>query len=115
MANAGITSHRPTSDSLYDRACQLFPGGGNSPLRASKARGAKPVFLHSGSGAHVQDVDGNRYLDFVGSWGPLIFGHADPDIVAAIVAAASSGTSFGASTQREIDLAERIRLAVPSL
>jgi len=115
MANAGITSHRPTSQSLYDRACQLFPGGVNSPVRSFKAVGGTPVFIHSGSGAHVQDIDGNRYLDFVGSWGPLIFGHADPDVVAAIVAAASSGTSFGASTLREIDLAERIRLAVPSI
>jgi glutamate-1-semialdehyde 2,1-aminomutase len=115
MANAGITSHRPTSEALYDRACQLFPGGVNSPVRAFKAVGGTPVFLHSGSGAHVQDIDGNRYLDFVCSWGPLIFGHADPDVVAAIVAAASSGTSFGASTLREIDLAERIRLAVPSI
>jgi glutamate-1-semialdehyde 2,1-aminomutase len=115
MANDGITSHRPASQSLYERACQLFPGGVNSPVRAFKAVGGTPVFLHSGSGAHVQDVDGNRYLDFVGSWGPLIFGHADPDIVAAIVAAASSGTSFGASTPREIDLAERIRLSMPSL
>ena len=105
----------PTSESLYDRACQLFPGGVNSPVRAFKAVGGKPVFLHSGRGAHIQDVDGNRYLDFVGSWGPLIFGHADPDIIAAIVAAASSGTTFGAPTLREIDLAERIRLAVPSL
>jgi len=115
MANAGITSHRPTSESLYDRACQLFPGGVNSPVRAFKGVGGKPVFIHSGSGAHVQDVDGNRYLDFCGSWGPLIFGHADPDIIAAIVAAASSGTTFGASTLREIDLAERLRLAVPSI
>jgi glutamate-1-semialdehyde 2,1-aminomutase len=115
MANDGITSHRPASQSLFDRACQLFPGGVNSPVRAFKGVGGIPVFLHSGSGAHVQDVDGNRYLDFVCSWGPLIFGHADPDVVAAITAAASSGTSFGASTPREIDLAERIRLAVPSL
>jgi glutamate-1-semialdehyde 2,1-aminomutase len=115
MANTGVTSHRPTSESLYDRACQLFPGGVNSPVRAFKAVGGKPVFIHSGSGAYLQDVDGNRYLDFVGSWGPLIFGHADPDIVAAIIAAASSGTTFGASTQREIDLAERIRMAMPSL
>jgi len=115
MANAGITSHRPTSESLFERACQLFPGGVNSPVRAFKGVGGKPVFLHSGSGAHLQDVDGNRYLDFCGSWGPLIFGHADPDIIAAIVAAASSGTTFGASTLREIDLAERIRLAVPSI
>jgi len=115
MANAGITSHRPTSESLYERACQLFPGGVNSPVRAFKGVGGKPVFLHSGSGAHVQDVDGNRYLDFCGSWGPLLFGHADPDIIAAIVAAASSGTTFGAPTLREIDLAERLRLAVPSI
>jgi len=115
MANAGITSHRPTSESLFERACQLFPGGVNSPVRAFKGVGGNPVFLHSGSGAHLQDVDGNRYLDFCGSWGPLLFGHADPDIIAAIVAAASSGTTFGASTLREIDLAERIRLAVPSI
>jgi glutamate-1-semialdehyde 2,1-aminomutase len=115
MANAGITSHRPTSESLFERACQLFPGGVNSPVRAFKGVGGKPVFLHSGSGAHVQDVDGNRYLDFCGSWGPLLFGHADPDIIAAIVAAASSGTTFGASTLREIDLAERIRMAVTSI
>lgn len=115
MANDGIASHRPTSQGLFERACQLFPGGVNSPVRAFKAVGGSPVFLHSGQGARVQDVDGNTYLDFVGSWGPLIFGHADPDIIAAIVAAASSGTSFGASTPREIDLAERIRLAMPSL
>lgn len=115
MANDGITSHRPASQSLFERACQLFPGGVNSPVRAFKAVGGTPVFIHSGLGAYVQDVDGNRYLDFVGSWGPLIFGHADPDIIAAIVAAASSGTSFGASTSREIDLAERIRLALPSI
>ena len=115
MANAGITSNRPNSESLFERACQLFPGGVNSPVRAFKGVGGKPVFLHSGSGAHVQDVDGNRYLDFCGSWGPLLFGHADPDIIAAIVAAASSGTTFGASTLREIDLAERLRLAVPSI
>ena len=115
MANDGITSHRPASQSLFDRARQLFPGGVNSPVRAFKAVGGTPVFIHSGSGAYIQDVDGNRYLDLVGSWGPLIFGHADPDIIAAIVAAASSGTTFGASTTREIDLAERIRLAMPNI
>lgn len=115
MANDGITSHRPVSQSLFDRARQLFPGGVNSPVRAFKAVGGTPVFIHSGSGAYIQDVDGNRYLDLVGSWGPLIFGHADSDIIAAIVAAASSGTSFGASTTKEIDLAERIRLAMPSI
>jgi len=115
VANDGITSHRPTSASLYERARELFPGGVNSPVRAFNAVGGRPVFLHSGAGAYVQDVDGNRYLDFVGSWGPLIFGHADPDVVAAVLAAAASGTSFGASTAREIDLGERIREAVPSI
>jgi glutamate-1-semialdehyde 2,1-aminomutase len=115
MANEGITSHRPASQSLFERARQLFPGGVNSPVRAFKAVGGTPVFIHSGSGAYIQDVDGNRYLDLVGSWGPLIFGHADSDIIAALVAAASSGTTFGASTTREIDLAERIRLAMPSI
>src|ERR1700690_4131767 len=115
MANDGIASHRPVSQSLFERASQLFPGGVNSPVRAFKAVGGTPVFLHSGQGAFVQDVDGNRYLDFVGSWGPLIFGHADPDVVAAIVAAASSGTSFGASTAREIDLGGGIRLGGPPI
>jgi glutamate-1-semialdehyde 2,1-aminomutase len=115
MAKDGISSHRPISEALFAQACRLFPGGVNSPVRAFKAVGGNPVFIHSGSGAHIQDVDGNRYLDFLGSWGPLIFGHADPDIVAAILAAASSGTSFGASTAREIDLAERIRSVVPSI
>jgi glutamate-1-semialdehyde 2,1-aminomutase len=115
MAKDGISSHRPISEALFAQACRLFPGGVNSPVRAFKAVGGSPVFVHSGSGAHIQDVDGNRYLDFLGSWGPLIFGHADPDIVSAILAAASSGTSFGASTAREIDLAERIRSAVPSI
>src|ERR1051326_2957897 len=110
-----MSIERPTSDSLYERACQLFPGGVNSPVRAFKAVGGHPVFIHSGQGAYVQDVDGHRYVDFVGSWGPLIFGHADADIIAAIVAAASSGTTFGASTLREVQLAERIRLVMPSM
>jgi glutamate-1-semialdehyde 2,1-aminomutase len=115
MGNGGNTSHRPASAALYERARRLFPGGVSSPVRAFHGVGGSPVFLHSGAGAHVQDADGNRYLDFVGSWGPLIFGHADPDIVAAVLAAASSGTSFGASTAREVELGERIRQAVPSV
>ena len=103
------------SDSLFKRALELFPGGVNSPVRAFKAVGGTPVFLARGQGARVWDADGNSYLDFLGSWGPLILGHADPDVVAAIEAAARQGTSFGASTEREVLLGEAIRAAVPSM
>lgn len=103
------------SEQLFARAKALFPGGVNSPVRAFGAVGGTPVFLASGQGAQVWDADGNRYLDFLGSWGPLILGHADPDIVAAIEAAARQGTSFGASTEREVLLGEAIRQAMPSM
>jgi glutamate-1-semialdehyde 2,1-aminomutase len=87
----------------------------NSPVRAFTAVGGTPVFLARGQGARVWDADGNSYLDFLGSWGPLILGHADPDVLAAIEAAAREGTSFGASTEREVLLGEAIRAAVPSM
>jgi glutamate-1-semialdehyde 2,1-aminomutase len=103
------------SEQLFARAKALFPGGVNSPVRAFGAVGGTPVFLASGQGAQVWDADGNRYLDFLGSWGPLILGHADPDIIAAIEAAARQGTSFGASTEREVLLGEAIRQAMPSM
>jgi glutamate-1-semialdehyde 2,1-aminomutase len=110
-----MTRERPASSALYERARGLFPGGVNSPVRAFKAVGGTPVFLARGKGAHVWDADGNRYLDFLGSWGPLILGHADPDVLAAIQAAAEEGTTFGASTEREVQLGEEIRRAVPSM
>jgi glutamate-1-semialdehyde 2,1-aminomutase len=103
------------SERLYERARALFPGGVNSPVRAFKAVGGTPVFLARGQGQYVWDADGKRYLDFLGSWGPLILGHADPDVQAAIVAAAADGTSFGASTEREVLLGEEIRRAMPGL
>ena len=103
------------SEALFARAQELFPGGVNSPVRAFKAVGGTPVFLARGQGARVWDADGNSYLDFLGSWGPLILGHAHPDVVAAIQAAAREGTSFGASTEREVLLGEAIRAAVPSM
>jgi glutamate-1-semialdehyde 2,1-aminomutase len=106
---------RERSTALYERARGLFPGGVNSPVRAFKAVGGTPVFLARGKGAHVWDADGNRYLDFLGSWGPLILGHADPDVLSAIQAAAEDGTTFGASTEREVLLGEEIRRAVPSM
>lgn len=103
------------SQALFERARQAFPGGVNSPVRAFKAVGGTPLFLARGEGAYVWDADGNRYLDFLGSWGPLVLGHADPDVVGAIAEAARHGTTFGASTEREVALAEEIRGAMPSL
>jgi glutamate-1-semialdehyde 2,1-aminomutase len=103
------------SQQLFDRACGLFPGGVNSPVRAFKAVGGTPVFLARGEGAYVYDADGNRYVDFLGSWGPLILGHAPPSVVAAIAAAAQDGTTFGASTEREVQLGEAIRTLFPSM
>jgi len=103
------------SAQLFERACGLFPGGVNSPVRAFKAVGGTPVFLARGEGAFVWDADGNRYTDFLGSWGPLILGHGNPQIVAAIAGAAAQGTTFGASTEREIQLGEAIRTLFPSM
>ena len=103
------------SKQLFAQACDLFPGGVNSPVRAFKAVGGTPIFLARGEGAFVWDADGNRYTDFLGSWGPLILGHSHPAVVAAIAAAAREGTTFGASTEREIELGQAIRAAFPSM
>lgn len=103
------------SRQLFDKACGLFPGGVNSPVRAFKAVGGTPVFLARGEGAYVYDADGNRYVDFLGSWGPLILGHANAAVVAAIADAAKDGTTFGASTEREVQLGEAIRALFPSM
>src|SRR5579872_5124437 len=114
MANEG-TPKRVASEGMFIRANQVFPGGVNSPVRAFKAVGGTPVFIHSGVGPYINDVDGNRYIDFVGSWGALILGHADPDVVAAVVHAAANGTTFGAPTAREVELGELIRFMMPAL
>ncbi len=101
---------------LYRRALELIPGGVNSPVRAMKAVGLdEPLFVARGEGAYLEDVEGNRYLDWVLSWGPLVFGHADPETVEAVRAAALAGTSFGAPTEREVELAAEIVDAVPSV
>jgi glutamate-1-semialdehyde 2,1-aminomutase len=106
----------PTRSELYSRALDLVPGGVNSPVRAMRAVGVdEPLFVRSGDGAYVEDVDGNRYLDWVMSWGPLLFGHADPSTVAAVRDAAERGTSFGAATEAEVELAAAIVDAVPSV
>ncbi len=101
---------------LFRRASQVIPGGVNSPVRAWGAVGAgEPFFVARGEGAYLWDPDGNRYLDWVLSWGPLVFGHADPEIVEAVQEAAADGTTFGAPTEREVALAEEIVDAVPSV
>jgi glutamate-1-semialdehyde 2,1-aminomutase len=105
-----------TRSELYRRALELIPGGVNSPVRAMRAVGLdEPVFMARGEGAEIEDVDGRRYIDWVMSWGPLIFGHADPDVVAAVTEAAARGTSFGAPTEAEVELAAEIVDAVPSI
>jgi glutamate-1-semialdehyde 2,1-aminomutase len=101
---------------LWRRATRLIPGGVNSPVRAMRAVGLdEPVFVRSGSGSTLEDVNGGRYVDWVMSWGPLLFGHADEETLAAIEAAARRGTTFGAPTEAEVDLAAEIVDAVPSV
>jgi glutamate-1-semialdehyde 2,1-aminomutase len=105
-----------TRSDLYKRALELIPGGVNSPVRAMKAVGLdEPFFVASGDGAYLVDVEGNRYLDWVLSWGPLLFGHADPETVEAVREAALRGTTFGATTEAEVELAAEIADAVPSI
>jgi glutamate-1-semialdehyde 2,1-aminomutase len=103
------------SRELQKKAEQLIPGGVNSPVRAFRSVGGDPPFLVRGEGAYVWDADGNRYIDYVGSWGPLILGHASPEVVEAIVAAARNGTSFGASTPAEAELAALVAEAFPAV
>ena len=101
---------------LRRRASQLIPGGVNSPVRAMRAVGLdEPIFIARGEGGVIEDVDGNRYVDWVQSWGPLIFGHADPETLHAVHAAADRGTTFGAPTEAEVELAAEIVDAVPSV
>lgn len=100
---------------LYGRALRVLPGGVNSPVRAMRQIGREPIFIERGEGAELIDVDGNRYLDWVGSWGPLVLGHADPDVVAAVADAATRGTSYGAATAAEVELAEEVAGRIPSV
>src|SRR5438128_9051436 len=96
------------SEELFNRAQQVIPGGVNSPVRAFRSVGGKPLFIQRGEGSHIWDADGNEYIDYIGSWGPLILGHRAPEIVQALGGALEIGTSFGAPTEREVDLAELI-------
>ena len=107
---------KPTrSKQLFDRASQILPGGVDSPVRAFKAVGGAPLFMRRGSGATIEDVDGNRFVDYVMSWGPLIHGHAPRGLIRAIAATARLGTSFGAPSPLEHELGERVRELVPSM
>ena len=104
------------SADLFARAQALIPGGVNSPVRAMRAVGLdEPLFMRRGEGAYIEDVNGNRYIDWVLSWGPLLFGHADPTTLAAVADALARGTTFGAPTESEVDLAAEIVDAVPSV
>src|SRR5256712_5248853 len=103
------------SKRLFEAATRLIPGGVNSPVRAFKGVGGEPFFVARGEGARIWDVDGRSYLDFLGSWGPLVLGHAPKTVVEAIGEAARRGTSFGAPTPLEVEMAEAITAAYPSI
>lgn len=103
------------SQALLERALQVIPGGVNSPVRAFRGVGGTPRFIERGEGSRIYDADGNEYIDYVGSWGPLLLGHRHPAILNALQTALEAGTSFGAPTEREILMAERIRQAMPSM
>lgn len=103
------------SSALFAKAQQVIPGGVNSPARAFRAVGREPVFITRGDGCRIWDVDGNEYIDFVGSWGPLLLGHRHPSVVAALRDVLELGTSFGAPTEAEVELAELIAKVVPSI
>jgi glutamate-1-semialdehyde 2,1-aminomutase len=107
--------NRSRSAQLFAAAKEIIPGGVNSPVRAFKSVGADPVFISRAAGSHIFDADGNDYIDYVGSWGPMILGHCHPDIVSAVKKTAESGCSFGAPTELEITLAEMVIAAVPSI
>src|SRR3954471_20493005 len=100
---------------LFARARGILPGGVDSPVRAFKSVGAAPLFIRRASGARLEDVDGNSYIDYVMSWGPLIHGHAPKGLLKALIAAARNGTSYGAPSPLEVDLGERVRKLMPSL
>src|SRR5256884_8820872 len=112
---AALEKDQDKSSRLFARALELMPGGVNSPLRDFRGVGGTPLFIQSAGGPTITDVDGRTYIDYVGSWGPMILGHTDGEIVEGLAAIAASGTSFGAPNELEIELAEEIVAAVPSI
>ena len=109
------TDTQPRSAELYAQAQRVLPGGVNSPVRAMRSIGRDPIFIASGSGPVIRDVDGNEYVDWVCSWGPLILGHAHPAVVAAVNEATARGTTYGAPTEGEVRLAEQVAARIPSV
>src|SRR5436309_8735320 len=103
------------SSNLFQRALSLLPGGVDSPVRAFKAVGAEPVFIRRASGSRIVDVDGNEYIDYVMSWGPLIHGHAPRGLVRTLEQTVRAGTSYGAPSPLEVELAARVRTLMPSV
>jgi glutamate-1-semialdehyde 2,1-aminomutase len=108
-------SNNAASAALFHRACEVIPGGVNSPVRAFRAVGGEPFFVDRAAGSRIWDVDGNEYIDYVLSWGPMILGHAHPAVIQAITEAAGRGTSYGAPTEAEVQLAEAVREFFPSM
>ncbi|HEX8175006.1 MAG TPA: glutamate-1-semialdehyde 2,1-aminomutase [Pyrinomonadaceae bacterium] len=115
MSSAQRDERRARSEELFARAVELMPGGVNSPVRAFRGVGGTPRFIKSARGAQMTDVDGNIYIDYVGSWGPMILGHADEEVLEALKDALTRGTSYGAPTELEVLMAEEITAAVPSV
>jgi len=114
-ANTRDPDQLSASSELYERALKVLPGGVNSPVRAMGQIGRSPIFIQRGEGCELIDVDGNRYLDWVGSWGPLILGHAHPAVVSAVIEATRRGTSYGAASAEEVELAEEVVARMPSV
>lgn len=110
-----MTNSTSRSIQLFERAQRCIPGGVNSPVRAFRGVGGTPVFIRSAQGSRLTDVDGRTYIDYVGSWGPMILGHAHPEVIEAVTKTAARGTSYGAPTELEIELSEEIIKAVPSI
>ena len=103
------------NSSLYERARQVMPGGVNSPVRSYKAVGGEPVFIQRAKGSRIYDVEGREYIDYIGSWGPMILGHNHPNIAASVKKAVDNGLSFGAPTEDEVVMAELVTAMVPGL
>src|SRR5437588_8296509 len=114
-AQSGLANRQQSSEELFARAVELMPGGVNSPVRAFRGVGGTPRFIASARGATMTDVDGRTYIDYVGSWGPMILGHADAEVIDALHAALGCGTSYGAPTELEVEMAEEIIDAVSSV
>ena len=109
-----VKMQRPHSEEIFRRATDILVGGVNSPVRAFRAVGGEPIIVDRARGARLWDADGNEYIDYVGSWGALILGHAHPAVIQAITEQAQRGTSYGMPTELEVELALHIRKAIPS-